>query len=82
MGDKIKTRDWNAVAAHFRNSAGAMKDRRKGRGGARNTSRDLLDDYFSEDALVDSGMGLVDIGDDYNGINSLCADVVDGNDAL
>ena len=34
--------------AHFRNSAGAMKDRRDGRSGATNTSRDYLSDYFLE----------------------------------
>ena len=27
--NNIKIRDWNAVAAHFRNSAGAMKDPKK-----------------------------------------------------
>ena len=46
---KFKTaRNWNAVDAHFRNSAGAMKDRRDGRSGATNTSRDYLSDYFLE----------------------------------
>ena len=64
---KIKARDWNAVAAHFRNSAGAMKDRRKGRGGACNTSRDLLDDYYDEDVLVDNSVDVVDLGDNCNG---------------
>jgi len=49
MMSKLKARDWNAVAAHFRNSAGAMKDRRVSRGGDTNTSRDLLDDYFECD---------------------------------
>ncbi len=41
-------RDWNAVDAHFRNSAGAMKDRREERGGASNTNRDYFD-YYHED---------------------------------
>ena len=71
---KIKARNWNAVAAHFRNSAGAMKDRRKGRGGACNTSRDLLDDYFSEDAVVDSSMDGVGLGEDCYDSHSFCID--------
>ena len=46
---KFKTaRNWNAVDAHFRNSAGAMKDKRDGRSGATNTSRDLIGDYLLE----------------------------------
>ena len=46
---KFKTvRNWNAVDAHFRNSAGAMKDRRDGRSGATNISRDLIGDYLLE----------------------------------
>ena len=46
---KFKTvRNWNAVDAHFRNSAGAMKDRRDGRSGATNISRDLIGDYILE----------------------------------
>tara|TARA_B100001559_G_scaffold103335_1_gene86902 strand:- start:616 stop:840 length:225 start_codon:yes stop_codon:yes gene_type:complete len=64
---KIKTRDWNAVAAHFRNSAGAMKDRRKGRGGTRNSSRDLLDDYYLEGDVVDTGADTV--GNNFFGDN-------------
>lgn len=46
-------RNWNAVDAHFRNSAGTMKDRREGRGGASNTSRNCIDFYLQdmEDAL-------------------------------
>ena len=46
-------RDWNAVAAHFRNSAGAMKDKREERSGASNTNRDYIDYYLEdmEDAL-------------------------------
>jgi hypothetical protein len=43
---EVQVRDWNAVDAHFRNSAGPMKDRRNGRGGSTNISRDLLDDYY------------------------------------
>ena len=53
--EKIKVRDWNAVDAHFRNSAGAMKDRREERGGARNTNRDYIDEYCG-DILEDLGM--------------------------
>jgi len=52
MGKKKKkfkiARDWNAVDAHFRNSAGAMKDKRDGRSGATNISRDLIGDYILE----------------------------------
>ncbi len=46
-------RNWNAVDAHFRNSAGAMKDRREERGGASNTNRNYIDFYLEdmEDAL-------------------------------
>ena len=65
---KIKTRDWNAVAAHFRNSAGAMKDRRKGRGGSRNNSRDLLNDYYDDEDLVDTGADSV--GNNFAGNSS------------
>ena len=64
---KIKARDWNAVAAHFRNSAGAMKDRRKGRGGACNSSRDLLDVYYLEGDMVDTGSDIV--GNNFYGDN-------------
>ena len=52
-------RDWNAVDAHFRNSGGAMKDRREERGGAKNYSRDLLVDYdmeISEDDMEIDGI--------------------------
>ena len=41
-------RDWNAVDAHFRNSAGAMKDRRGDRGGASNTNRNCIDFYLED----------------------------------
>jgi hypothetical protein len=41
-------RDWNAVDAHFRNSAGAMKDRREERGGASNTNRNCIDFYLED----------------------------------
>ena len=64
---KIKARNWNAVAAHFRNSAGAMKDRRKSRGGACNSSRDLLDDYYLEGDVVDTGADTV--GNNFFGDN-------------
>ena len=74
---KFKTaRNWNAVDAHFRNSAGAMKDRRDGRSGATNTSRDYLSDYLlevrdcdlehlGEDCSDDNGNS--DYNDDGNG---------------
>tara|TARA_R110000751_G_scaffold53818_1_gene116213 strand:- start:1360 stop:1605 length:246 start_codon:yes stop_codon:yes gene_type:complete len=41
-------RDWNAVSAHFRNSAGAMKDKREERSGASNTNRDYIDFYLED----------------------------------
>lgn len=41
-------RNWYAVAAHNRNSAGPMKDRRAQRGGNRNHYRDLMDEYGEE----------------------------------
>jgi len=55
----VKTRNWNAVDAHFRNSAGAMKDKRSPRGGSKNRSRDYIDDFLleaqEEDSSVSSG---------------------------
>jgi hypothetical protein len=68
---KIKTRNWIAVAAHFVNSAGPMKDRRSERGGACNTSRDLLDDYYLEDVVVDTGADCAG--------NNICIDGNGGN---
>jgi len=41
-------RNWYAVAAHNRNSAGPMKDRREQRGGNRNDYRDLMDEYWED----------------------------------
>ena len=43
----MKTRNWNAVAAHFRRG-GPMKHRNEPRGGASNESRDLLSEYKEE----------------------------------
>lgn len=45
-----KTRNWNAVAAHFRNSAGAMDDRRKkaAKEYARKSTRDLVEEAIEE----------------------------------
>ena len=60
---KIKVRDWNAVDAHFRNSAGSMKDRRSGRGGSINVARDLIGEYYDDKALECSRM---DFSDNYN----------------
>jgi hypothetical protein len=61
-------RDWNAVDAHFRNSAGAMKDRREERGGAGNNNRDYIDSYHEDmeddlenyflDSFVDNHSGV------------------------
>ena len=61
---KFKTRDWVAVDAHFRNSAGAMKDRRTERGGSTNLARDLIGEYNDDKALECGGM---DISDDHTG---------------
>ena len=76
MGKKKKkfkiARDWNAVDAHFRNSAGAMKDKRDGRMGARYNSRDFVDSYFLE--MGDDNMD--DMGEDSNG-NTCCGFRVD-----
>mgnify|MGYP001165481764 CR=1 FL=1 len=44
----VKMRNWNAVDAHFRNSAGPMKDKRSPRGGSENRSRDYIDDFVLE----------------------------------
>jgi hypothetical protein len=41
-----KMRNWNAQVAHFRNSGGAMKDKKNGRGGSRNEHRDLLEEGY------------------------------------
>ena len=66
---KFKTvRNWNAVDAHFRNSAGAMKDRRDGRSGATNTSRDYLSDYLLEVRDCD----LERLGEDCSDDNDNC----------
>lgn len=45
-----KTRNWAAVAAHFRNSAGAMNDRRKqaAKEYARKSMRDLVEEVVEE----------------------------------
>ena len=59
---KIKVRDWNAVDAHFRNSAGSMKDRRNGRGGSINLARDLIGEYYDDKVLECGG---VDFSDDH-----------------
>ena len=45
---EVKVRIWNAVDAHFRNSAGSMKDRRSERGGTKNDNRDLIGDYYDD----------------------------------
>ena len=50
---EVKARNWNAVDAHFRNSAGSMKDRRTERGGAKNNNRDLLDEYQDDLFICD-----------------------------
>lgn len=43
-------RDWNAVAAKFRNSGGAMRDRRAPRGGARNEQAEFLAEADEDEA--------------------------------
>mgnify|MGYP000111574621 CR=1 FL=1 len=42
---KMKQRSPEAVSAHFRNSGGAMHDKRAERQGARNEARELLEEY-------------------------------------
>lgn len=44
----MKARNWNAVAAHLRNSGGAMRDRRAPRGGARNLHAEWLEEAREE----------------------------------
>lgn len=44
-------RNWRAVDAHFR-KAGAMRDRREPRGGARNDTRDLLAEHPELEAEI------------------------------
>lgn len=48
MSTYSRLRNWVAVAAHFRGSAGSMKDRRAPRRGARNESRDLIHQGIEE----------------------------------
>ena len=73
---EVKARNWNAVDAHFRNSAGAMKDKRDERMGARNNSRDFVDSYFLE--MGDDNMD--DMGEDSNG-NTCCGLLVDSGES-
>lgn len=47
-------RNCYAVAAHNRNSAGPMKDRRAQRGGTRNDMREYLEEYRDEDTWENS----------------------------
>lgn len=53
-------RNWYAVAAHNRNSAGPMKDRRAQRGGNRNDMREYLAEYEDDtcEDTKDSGASL------------------------
>lgn len=53
---KEKIRDWNAVDAHFRNSAGPMKDKRSPKGGSENRSRDYIVDFLLETQEEDSNV--------------------------
>ena len=48
-----KFRDWNAVSAHFRTSAGPMRDSRQRRKNNRPTSNALLDEYSDTIYLCD-----------------------------
>lgn len=41
-------RNWHATAAHFRNSAGSMKDKREPRGGTTNEFRDHISSIEEE----------------------------------
>ena len=49
-------RNWNAVDAHFRNSAGPMKDKRSQRGGGKNRSRDYIDGFVLDTEEEDSSV--------------------------
>lgn len=44
----VKVRDWVAVAAHFRSSAGPMRHRCVERGGARNAMPGMMFEYLDE----------------------------------
>ncbi len=46
-------RNWNAVSAHFRNSAGPMRDRRFRRHDTRPNSRDLMEEFREELHICD-----------------------------
>ena len=63
-------RDWNAVAAHFRNSVGAMKDKREERSGASNTNRDYIDYYLEDMEDVMENYFLDSFLDDNSGVGS------------
>ena len=64
---KVKIRDWNAVDAHFRNSAGPMKDKRSPKGGSENRSRDYIDDFLLEAQEEDSS-----VSDEYCSVFFCC----------
>ena len=48
-----KGRDWNAVDAHFRNSAGPMRDRRLRRNVPRPKSQNIMKEYFDTTYICD-----------------------------
>ena len=64
---EVKARNWNAVDAHFRNSAGSMKDRRSERGGTKNDNRE--DDEITSRILwldgLESGFNNGGVHDSY-----------------
>jgi hypothetical protein len=52
-------RNWNAQIAHFRNSSGPMKDKRQGRGGARNEYREALE-ILEEESQIEEEISYLD----------------------
>ena len=48
-----KARDWNAVDAHFRNSAGPMRDRRLRRNVSRPNSQNIMKEYLDTTYICD-----------------------------
>jgi len=71
-----KGRDWNAVDAHFRNSAGPMRDRRLRRNVPRPNSQNIIDEYLDAIYICDFcgqqsySVKRVVVASDYDRMNS------------
>ena len=71
-----KSRDWNAVDAHFRNSAGPMRDRRVRRVKHRPNSKNLIDRYLDNVFICDfcgegaNSVRRIAVDSDYERLNS------------